>query len=133
MANRPSRELESDLAIHPGEFLGEEIEARGMTQKALAKAMQRPAQAVNEIIRGKKAISADTAVQLEEVLRISARLWLGLQTQYDLILARRAQAARRPVSAPAVRRAAGAVAEPAGRYQAAATPPPPRNAASKRV
>ena len=85
---------ESDHAFHPGGLLGVEIEYRGMTQRELADLMGRPPQAINEIIKGKKAITADTAVQLEEVLGISARLWLNLQTRYDLIVARQAQQRR---------------------------------------
>ena len=80
--------LESDLAIHPGELLAEELESRGMTQRALAEAMGRPPQVINEIVRGKKAITAATAIQLEEVLGTSARLWLSLQATYELIRAR---------------------------------------------
>ena len=87
MSSVPTR-LESDLAIHPGELLGEELEARGMTQRALAEAMGRPPQVINEIIRGKKAITAETAIQLEDVLGTSARLWLGLQATYELTRAR---------------------------------------------
>ena len=84
---------ESDLAVHPGELLAEELEVRGLTQKALAEVMARPAQAVNEIIRGKKAITADTALQLEIAIGTPAYVWLNLQSQHDLVLARRAQAA----------------------------------------
>ena len=87
MNSVPTR-LESDLAIHPGELLGEELESRGMTQRALAEAMGRPPQVINEIVRGKKAITAETAIQLEEVLGTSARLWLGLQATYELTRAR---------------------------------------------
>lgn len=79
---------ESDLAIHPGELLAEELEVRGMTQRNLALAMGRPPQAINEIVRGRKSITADTALQLEDVLEIPAYLWLELQVQYDLIEAR---------------------------------------------
>jgi HTH-type transcriptional regulator / antitoxin HigA len=93
MANATTPRLESDLAIHPGELLAEELEVRGMTQKALAAAMGRPAQVVNEIVRGRKAITAETAIQLEEALDIPAHLWLNLQTQHDLTLARRARQA----------------------------------------
>jgi len=114
---RRARDIESDIAVHPGEFLAEELEARGMTQKALAEAMRRPTQAINEIVRGKKAISAETAVQLEAVLRVSAQMWLALQSRYDLVLARRAQAAR-TAAAPARPRLAMAVAEPAREYRA---------------
>lgn len=84
-----TKRIDSDLAIHPGEMLAEEIEARGMTQKALAQAMGRPPQLVNEIVHGKKTITADTALQLERALDIPAYLWLAKQSRYDLVLARR--------------------------------------------
>jgi HTH-type transcriptional regulator/antitoxin HigA len=74
-----------DIAIPPGEFLAEEIEARSMSQKELAKRMGRPLNAINEIINGKKAITADTALQLEEVMpEIPARFWLNLETDFQL-------------------------------------------------
>jgi HTH-type transcriptional regulator/antitoxin HigA len=93
MANVKATYIESDLAIHPGELLGEELEARGMTQRALAGAMGRPVQAVNEIIRGKKAITAATALQLEQVLGTPAYIWVNLQGDYDLYRARQTRAA----------------------------------------
>jgi len=74
-----------DVAIPPGEYLAEEIEARGISQTELARRMGRPLNAVNEIIKGKKSITADTALQLEEVmLEIPARFWLNLETDYQL-------------------------------------------------
>ena len=74
-----------DVAIHPGEYLAEEIGARGISQKELARRMERPLNAINEIINGKKAITAETALQLEEVMpEISARFWLNLETDYQL-------------------------------------------------
>ena len=74
-----------DVAIHPGEYLAEEIEARGISQKELAGRMGRPLNAINEIINGKKAITAETALQLEEVMpEIPARFWLNLETDYQL-------------------------------------------------
>ena len=74
-----------DVAIPPGEYLGEEIEAREITQKELARRMGRPANAINEIINGKKAITAATALQLEAVMpEIPARFWLNLETDYQL-------------------------------------------------
>ncbi len=85
-----------DVAIPPGEYLGEEIEARSISQKELAKRMRRPATAINEIINGKKAITAETALQLELVMpEIPARFWLNLETDYQLtkaLVKRRAQA-----------------------------------------
>ncbi len=75
-----------DIAIPPGEYLLEEIAARGLSQKELAKRMGRPLNAINEIINGKKAITVETALQLEEVMpEIPARFWLNLETDYQLI------------------------------------------------
>ncbi len=74
-----------DVAIPPGEYLAEEIRERGLTQKELARRMGRPLNAINEIIRGKKAITAETALQLEDVMpEIPARFWLNLETDYQL-------------------------------------------------
>ena len=75
----------SDVAIPPGEYLAEEIEARSISQKELSKRMGRPLNAINEIINGKKSITAETALQLEEVMpEIPARFWLNMETDYQL-------------------------------------------------
>ena len=74
-----------DVAIAPGEYLAEEIGARGITQKELARRMARPKNAINEIVNGKKAITAETALQLEAAMpEIPARFWLNLETDYRL-------------------------------------------------
>ena len=74
-----------NFATTPGEYLAEEIEARGISQKELAKRMGRPMNAINEIINGKKAITAETALQLEGVMtEIPALFWLNLETDYQL-------------------------------------------------
>ena len=74
-----------DIAIAPGEYLAEEIEARTISQKELARRMGRPVNAINEIINGKKAITAETALQLEDVMpEIPARFWLNLEADYQL-------------------------------------------------
>jgi HTH-type transcriptional regulator / antitoxin HigA len=57
-----------DAAIPPGEYLADEIQARGISQNELAKRVGRPLNAINEIVNGKKAITAETALQLEEVM-----------------------------------------------------------------
>ena len=77
-----------DRAIHPGIYLGEEIEAHGMTQTELARRMERPVQVINEVVRGRKAISEETALGLERVLGTPARAWLNLQSMHDLVRAR---------------------------------------------
>lgn len=82
------------LAIHPGEFLADELRSRGLTQKALAEALDRPAQTVSEIVNGRKRITAETALGLERILGTPARAWLNLQVEYDLTTARLAAAAQ---------------------------------------
>ena len=83
-----SQRVWSDLPIPPGEVLAEELEERGMTQKELATRMRRPAQAINEIVRGKKAVTPQTALGLERALGIDASFWMNLETTYRLTLAR---------------------------------------------
>ena len=78
-------ELTTDLAIPPGETLLDEIRARGLTQVELARRMGRPQKVVSQIINGKKAITAETALQLEGTMpEIPARFWLNLETDYQL-------------------------------------------------
>ncbi len=68
----------------PGEFLKEEIEARGWTQTELAEIMGRPARLINEIIAGKRAITPETAIQLGEALGTGPEIWMNLESQYQL-------------------------------------------------
>lgn len=83
-----AKSLQSDLPVHPGQLLAEELEVREWTQKALAAAMHRPAGVISSIIAGKKSITAETALQLERVLGTPATLWIAKQGEYDLRLAR---------------------------------------------
>ena len=78
----------TDAVIPPGEILQEELEARGMTQKELARAMGRPIQSINEVIKGKRALTAETALDLERALGIEAVLWVRLKGEYRLARAR---------------------------------------------
>lgn len=83
-----STRIFSDLPIPPGEILEEELGAVEMTQKELAARLDRPPQVVNEIIRGKKAITPETALELEKVLGIPASFWVNLETAYRMTIAR---------------------------------------------
>ncbi|RXE32362.1 addiction module antidote protein, HigA family, partial [Xanthomonas perforans] len=66
--------------IHPGEILLEEfLEPLGISQNALARATGVPPRRINEIVLGKRGITADTAVRLAAALGTSERVWLGLQ------------------------------------------------------
>jgi len=80
--------IHSDLPIPPGEYLAEVLKARGMTQADLARRVGRPVQAVNEIIKGEKAITPETAIQFERALDVPAHIWTGLESRYQLIKAR---------------------------------------------
>ena len=73
------------LEVTPGTILLEEfLEPLGISQRKLAQAMGVPPRRVNEIILGKRSITADTAVRLGRALGTSARFWVNLQTDYDL-------------------------------------------------
>ncbi|WP_355606040.1 HigA family addiction module antitoxin [Xanthomonas cannabis] len=77
--------------IHPGEVLLEEfLEPMGISQNALARATGVPPRRINEIVLGKRGITADTAVRLAAALGTSERFWLGLQADYELEQAHRA-------------------------------------------
>jgi len=76
--------------IHPGEVLLEEfLSPMGISQNALARATGVPPRRINEIVLGKRSVTADTAVRLAAALGTSARFWLGLQADHDLEEARR--------------------------------------------
>lgn len=78
----------SDLAIPPGEYLEEVLDELELSQAELARRMGRPSQAINEIIKGEKAITSDTAIQLEQVVGVSAEFWNNLESEFRLILAK---------------------------------------------
>jgi antitoxin HigA-1 len=74
--------------IHPGEILRSEfLEPLGMSVNALALALRVPAPRINDVVRGKRAISADTALRLERYFGATAQFWLNLQIAYDLRVA----------------------------------------------
>lgn len=71
--------------IHPGEILLEEfLNPLGVTQYRLAKQISVPARRINEIVRGMRAVSADTALRLARFFGTTERFWLNLQARYDL-------------------------------------------------
>jgi len=71
--------------IHPGEILLEEfLKPMGVSQYRLAKAISVPARRINEIVHGKRAITADTALRLSRFFGMTDRFWMNLQTRYDL-------------------------------------------------
>ncbi|MBZ5647946.1 MAG: HigA family addiction module antidote protein [Acidobacteriia bacterium] len=77
------------LSTHPGEVLLEEfLKPLGMTQAQLAKELGISTNRLNEIVRGKRGVTADTALRLADHFKTSAEFWMNLQTAYDLSKAR---------------------------------------------
>ena len=76
--------------IHPGEILMEEfLDPMGISQNRLARAMGVPPRRINEIVHGKRAVTADTALRLARALGTTEQFWMGLQANYDLEEARK--------------------------------------------
>lgn len=70
---------------HPGEMLLEEfLKPAALTQVEAARRMSMPVNRLNEVVRGKRGITADTALRLAKLLGTSAEMWLNLQTDWDL-------------------------------------------------
>jgi addiction module HigA family antidote len=80
--------LRTPIAFHPGGFLLEEVEERGLKKTDLAKSLGLLPGNLSELFKGKRHINARMAVRLEKILNISAEYWIGLQTAYDLTIAR---------------------------------------------
>jgi addiction module HigA family antidote len=88
MATELTSVWQPDWGVPPGDILLEALQERAMTQSELARRMDRPLKTINEIIKGKAAITPETAIQLERALGISARVWNGLEANYREHLAR---------------------------------------------
>jgi addiction module HigA family antidote len=91
MTEKIANQYIPDEVSPPGETLQETLEMLGMSQAELAERTGRPKQAINEIVKGKKEITAQTALQLEQVLGIPASFWLAREQNYREALARHAQ------------------------------------------
>ncbi len=74
--------------IHPGEHLAEILDELGISQYRLAKAIGTPPRRINEIIHGRRSITADTALRIGKALGMTPEFWLNLQKLYDLDSAR---------------------------------------------
>jgi len=79
-----SREFRAAEVFPPGEYLRDELEARGWTQAQFARIIGRPLQLVNEIINGRKRITEETALEIGAALGTSAKVWLNLENSFRL-------------------------------------------------
>ena len=71
--------------VHPGEILLEEfLKPMGLSQNGLARQLRVPPRRINEIVLGKRSVTADTALRLARYFGMSEKFWLGLQADFDL-------------------------------------------------
>ena len=82
--------MSSISPIHPGEHLAEILDELGISQYRLAKSIGAPPRRINEIVRGNRSVTADTALRIGKALGMTPEYWLNLQRMYDLDLARTA-------------------------------------------
>jgi addiction module HigA family antidote len=76
---------EKTAPVHPGEILQEDfLKPMGISQYRLSKDISVPPRRINEIVLGKRSISADTALRLSKYFGTSERFWLNIQAKYDL-------------------------------------------------
>lgn len=94
MVNNITNEYMPDYVSPPGDTLIETLESLDMSQTELAKRMGRPIKTINEIIKGKTAITPETALQLEKVLRVPARFWNNRERLYRECVAREMEQAQ---------------------------------------
>ena len=80
--------MTTDSPIHPGEHLAKILEELGISQYRLAKAIGVPPIRINEIVRRRRSITADTALRIGRALGMTPEFWLNLQRMYDLDVAR---------------------------------------------
>jgi len=80
--------------IHPGRFLADEIEALGLSVPQVAKTLHVPANRIYQLLQGRRALTADTALRLSQWLGTSAEMWLNLQKLYELRLAEQQSGAK---------------------------------------
>jgi addiction module HigA family antidote len=94
--------------IHPGKFLADEIDALGMSAPEVAEVLHVPANRIYQLVKGQRALTADTALRLSQWLGTSAEMWLNLQKLYELRLAEQQIGAK--IRKTIVRRAAARAA-----------------------
>jgi antitoxin HigA-1 len=88
--DKTGKRIFTDITLHPGEVLADEITARNIMQKEFAKRIKLLAPHLNDLLKGKRHVSARIALKIEKELGIEADYWLRLQMAYDLAVAKKA-------------------------------------------
>lgn len=76
--------MDSIALIHPGEHLAEMLDELNISQQRLATSIEAPPRRISEIVRGRRRVTADTALRLGRALGMTPEFWLNLQQKYDL-------------------------------------------------
>lgn len=103
-------------AIHPGEHLLEQLMALDMSAAEFARRIEVPTNRVTELVNGRRAITADTALRLAKAFKTSARFWMNLQVLYDLRVAEAAAGTRLKAIEPVELEPQGAVRRPSTQH-----------------
>jgi len=89
--NSKGKEIHSDVSLHPGEVLHDELEARAIPKNVFAEQLGMKASHFSELLHGKRHVGAATALKLEDILGISAEYWMRIQVYHDLFVERHKQ------------------------------------------
>jgi antitoxin HigA-1 len=89
--NSRGKEIHSDVSLHPGEVLQDELEARAIPKNIFAEQLGMKASHFSELLHGKRHVGAATALKLEDILGISAEYWMRIQVYHDLFVERHKQ------------------------------------------
>jgi HTH-type transcriptional regulator/antitoxin HigA len=89
VTGRNGKAIETDVTLHPGEIIADEIEARNILKKDFAALLNMQPAHLSDLMKGKRHVSARLAIKLEEHLEINAAYWLRVQSSYDLFMARK--------------------------------------------
>jgi antitoxin HigA-1 len=88
VVNSRGKEIQTDVSIHPGEILQDELEARSIRKSLFADQLGMGANHLSELLHGKRHVSAATALKLEVLLGIPAEYWMRVQVYHDLFVER---------------------------------------------
>jgi addiction module HigA family antidote len=81
--------IETDVTLHPGEIIADELVARNILKKDFATLLEMQSTHLSDLLKGKRHVSAKLALKLEQHLGINAAFWLRVQSRYDLQIARK--------------------------------------------
>ncbi len=88
---KSKKQIQTDIALHPGDIILDELEARDIMKSAFAEQLGMKPSRFSKLLHGRGKVSAATAIKLEQLLGIKAEYWLRVQAYYDLFMERNRQ------------------------------------------